>query len=59
MIVDLEQSYNNAVAAVVEATNCSEAQAQKVVESISELVLATLSQFTIHVYEEDQNAVNH
>lgn len=59
MKITLEQSYDESVAAVVAATGCDQEAARKVVESISELVLATLASFTIHIFEDDQNATNH
>lgn len=59
MKITLEQSYDESVAAVVAATGCDQEAARKVVESISELVLATLASFTITIYEDDQNATSH
>jgi hypothetical protein len=60
MKINMEQSYEESIAAVVAATGCDQEAARKVVESISELVLATLASFTITIYEEEnQNATSH
>ena len=50
----IEQAYEQAVVAILNATDCTEEEAETLIDAIADLIFTTMTQL---IKEEDQNAI--
>ena len=51
----IEQAYEQAVVAILNATDCTEEEAETLIDAIADLIFTTMTQL---IKEEDQNATD-
>jgi len=54
--LDIEQAFEKAVVAILNATDCTEEEAEALIDAMADLIFTTMKQIII---EENKNATDH